>query len=504
MPAVYQQRAPKELRGSNQNLAISNHSTKANAWLWLLGLCAAFLIIEFLVPLGTAAKLGADEDFEFSKTLLYLKGFKFYSEVWNDEPPLYPYLLAQIANHIAFPLFAMRFLTVCFSLILTISLFTLCLKLNNVRTAILAMVALILSPGFIDLSSSCMVEIPSVALVVAAFAVLCWPEKGRAYWMEAGSGILFGIALQMKVIAVIYLPLTLLLLWLKHRYSLKRMILSGLVIGAMTGVSFVSLNALTGCPFWPQVQQALTAHFSKTKSFEYGSPSARAFDWFILLKNWDTFLPVILGLGYLLTRKSLLSSVLFPWAWLVLTIAIVSTHKPWWSNYYLHNAVPMCWCAAIAIDQSCVRANKAKVRAALLAIFLLAAGGWMATRGYLQITSMRSAPRVFSSMLLSEIERYKPYAQFMYSTEPVYCFHAGIPLPPELANISLKRLWSGDMTNSKMVSELSRIKPGLVMIGNVTNELPYSGLLQTDYKMVYQDERHQLYALKSIAEKVNQ
>ena len=53
------------------------------SWIWFLALAAIFLLFEFLIPLGTAIKLGVDEDFELSKTLLYLKGFHFYSEVWN-------------------------------------------------------------------------------------------------------------------------------------------------------------------------------------------------------------------------------------------------------------------------------------------------------------------------------------------------------------------------------------------------------------------------------------
>ena len=467
-------------------------------WFWFLALAAIFLFIESWIPLGSSIKLGADEDFELSKALLYLKGFHFYSEVWNDEPPLYPYLLAHIFQSFSMSIFPARLLTVGFTLLLLGSLFRLALNLGNLRTAVFAVAVLIASPGFLELASSCMVEIPTVAFVVAAFALLSRPGKYHFPWLELGAGALFGIALQMKAIAVIYLPLTVLLLWLKHRLSLKQLFFSALVIGGAAGVSFVLLNALTGCSLGLQLRQAWESHFSSARSFEYGSPNDHVFDVKLFLKNWDALVPVILGMGFLIGRIRSRPMTTFPLAWLALTLTIVSTHKPWWASYYLHNAVPLCWCAAIALDATFVWAGSQRVKIALLSVYLLGAGIWMGTRSYLEIAAMRQSPQVFSSLVLSEINRYKPFTKFMFTNEGVYSFHAGIPLPPQLADISLKRLWSGDMTNAKLATELTEIKPGVILAGNQTVELPYQELLQRDYRLVYQDQDHQLYALKSI------
>lgn len=464
------------------------------AWLWFLALAVIFLLLEFLVPLGSAIKLGADEDFELSKTLLYLKGFHFYYQVWNDEPPLYPYLLGQIVQHFSASILAVRLLTVGFALLLLGALFRLSLNLGNLRTAVGAVLLVIASPGFLELASSCMVEIPTVALVVAAFALLSQPY--RRPWLEIGAGILFGCALQMKVIAIIYLPLTVLLLWLKHRLTPKQLFLSALAIGGMAVVSFVLLNALTGCSLWLQLQPAWAAHFSGVKSFEYGSPADHAFDWKLLLKNWDVVVPIILGMGLLRVRSRPL--VIFPLAWLALTLVIVSPHKPWWASYYLHNAVPLCWCAAIALDAAFGWAGRNKVRIVVISVYLLGAGLWLGMRSYLEIVTMRQSPKLFNSLVLTEINRYKPFTKYLFTNEGVYSFHSGLPLPPQLADISLKRLWSGDMTNAKMAAELAAVKPGVILIANQTGELPYQELLQNEYRLVYQDNEHQLYALKSI------
>ena len=137
-------------------------------------------------------------------------------------------------------------------------------------------------------------------------------------------------------------------------------------------------------------------------------------------------------------------------------------------------------------------------RIALVTLWLLGAGAWMGMRSGLQIANMRHTPRLFNSPLLTRLQHYQPYTQYLFTLDGVYSFHAGIPLPPSLAEISLKRLWSGDMTNARLAAELTAIKPGLILVASQTAELPYQDLLQAEYRLVYQDQDHQLYVLKSV------
>lgn len=502
-------RAGNKRADSNRNRADSSPPSFAGVaggkpWLWFLGLAGIFLGIELLVPLSSAIKLGTDEDFELSKTLLFLKGFHFYTEVWVDQPPFYTFLLAQIVQHTGTAILGLRLLTVALALLLLASLFRLCLNVGNLRTAVCAVALVIAAPGFLELASSCMIEVPTVSFVVAAFAWLSRSGWSRRPWLEVGAGVLFGLALQMKQIAMIYLPLTVLLLWLKHRLTFKQLFWSALVIGGVAGLSFVVLNALTGCSLGLQLQQEWASHFASAKSFEYGSPSDHAFSPVLLLRNWDVAVPAFVCAGFLLARIRSRGLILFPLAWLALSLAVVSTHRPWWACYYLHNAVPLCWCAAIAMDAALTWAGSRRARIALVTVYLLGAVAWMGTRSCLQVMSMRQSPRLFNSPVLAQLQHYKPFTQYLFTTEEVYSFHAGIPLPPHLAEISLKRLWSGDMTNEKIAAELAAVKPGLILVANQSNELPYQDLLQAEYRMVYQDNDHQLYVLKSVIQQAGQ
>src|SRR2546422_717432 len=41
-----------------------------------------------MLPLGTAFTFGEDEGFEVIKAFMCSKGYKLYTEIWNDQPPV--------------------------------------------------------------------------------------------------------------------------------------------------------------------------------------------------------------------------------------------------------------------------------------------------------------------------------------------------------------------------------------------------------------------------------
>jgi len=384
------------------------------------------------------------------------------------------------------------------ALLLLASLFRLSLVVANLRTAIMAVLLVIAAPGFLELASSCMIEIPVLSFVTTSLAVLSYATRKRLILFEIGAGLVFSLALQMKLIALPYLSLTVLLLWLQHRLTLKELALSGLVVGCTAGLGFLALSVLTGAPLALQLEQNWSSHFAPATSFEYGRPSDHAFDPMLLVRNWDVVVPAFACAGALFARCLSRSLLLFAAGWLVLTLAVVSTHRPWWACYYLHNAVPLCFCAAVAFDAALRWSATQASRIFLVAAYLLCAASWMAMRSYFEIVSMRQSPRVFNSLLLKEIQKYKPFTEYLFTSEEVYTFHAQIPPPPHLAELSLKRLWSGDMTNAKIAAELEEVKPELILIGNQTIELPYQDLLEREYRMVYQDGEHELFVLNTV------
>jgi hypothetical protein len=125
----------------------------------------------------------------------------------------------------------------------------------------------------------------------------------------------------------------------------------------------------------------------------------------------------------------------------------------------------------------------------------------MSARVYLQASGIRNSPQTYNSLVLTEMARFKPFTEWLYTDEPAYSFHTGIPMPPDLAVIMLKRFWSGEMTNARLASELREIKPGLILLRNDGRERPFQDLIFSEYRLVYEDAEHRLYVHRTISKK---
>jgi hypothetical protein len=280
--------------------------------------------------------------------------------------------------------------------------------------------------------------------------------------------------------------------------------------------------------FLRNFQQTWTSHFSQAKSLEHGSAADFPFAWIILLRNWDTLLPAVLGIALLVRRTQKLASDLLPLAWLAVTMLVFATHKPWWPYYYIHTAIPFSWCASVGVAWLLaafaqwrpskvvkpVRPEKRALRmtdqqfpwhrgAAVVALvaYAFCALPWMVGRIYLQVRDVRGSPQTYSSLVLTQIQDFKPFTDWIYADDIIYSFHAGIPMPCQLAVVPLKRFWCGDMTAERIASEVQASKPGVILLRNDGREVPFQALLGTEYRLVYQDVAVRLYALASIARK---
>jgi hypothetical protein len=516
----------------------------------LVGLLIVFGELQVLLPLSTAVKIGADEDYELSKATLCNHGYNLYTQIWNDQPPLVTFIIANLIRAVPHSILAPRLLTVGFTMVLLAATFTLIRAVSGTLAASVATVMLIGSPGFLELSASVMQEIPALAPVIAAMCVLLIGRHSKWQVTELLAGLVFGFALQMKLIGAAYLPIAGLILWFRSKPLLYYGVATQLSCGTNDGrarrlskgtfafgtsmfVTFIALNYLTGNSLLLQLHQSWAAHFATAKSFEYGSPQEHGYDWSVPLKNWETTVPALLGLWVLASRLRRRWEVL-PVFWLILTFVVFGRHKPWWAYYYIHNALPLCWCAGVGIaflweelrsrytqslssdsappnegkrspyrlrSQRPFHAGRIRWQAAALLLLGLCAAGWMGARLYLEEQAIRSAPQLYTCLVLKEIERFKPFTKFMFSDQPIYSFHADLPMPPHLAVLSLKRLWTGELDNAGIRAELETLKPGLILLGKESREVPYEELLNREYRLVYQDSANRLYAHETISKK---
>jgi hypothetical protein len=612
--------------------SLSQPRSRVARFLALASVLVIFAGLLNFVPLRTTVQIGADEGFELAKTTLCLNGYKLYTDIWDDHPPLHTWLLVKSVpwsgpgknsnnqpptfretpitgsqssienpapgasstrNRAPTNPLAPRLVSVAFACVLLASVFLIGVRLGGLVAATAAALLLMLSPAFLELSSSCMMEIPALAPAIATIGILLYRRPTKLFAWEIAAGLSFGVALAMKLIGLALLPVIALAIIVAQSppsatdspplpfrvfglfRGLRSAILPFAVFFAVSVASLVSIDlAIDGGAFLTHFHQSWASHFSPAVSFEYGSPKDHRFDWLVLLKHWEATLPAVLGLllvaaegwsrlsqhnlkkaakaGVTHQRSSHPWSDFRPWhfcgdwklalgifsfPWLFYSLTLFSLHTPWWSYYYVHISVPLSLCAGIGfallgnIVGDDVRRLKhrltnsptklrrsgkpagstiqlfndstpATVWRLVAAIFLtLAATFWGGMRAYMQIAEIRRAPQTYYALVLNEIQRFKPFTHWIYTDNLTYSFHTGIPVPPQLAVVSLKRIWSGELTLTAVADEVRKFKPGLIALRNDSRPLPFQDLMNSEYRLVYQDPGNRLYAHKTIANK---
>jgi 4-amino-4-deoxy-L-arabinose transferase-like glycosyltransferase len=481
----------------------------------------------------TAVQIGADEGFELTKATLCLRGHKLYTEIWNDQPPLHTFLITQILKHVSPSVLGPRLLTSAFSVVLLCSVFLLVERYSSSRIAFVSALFLVASPGFLELTASCMLEVPALAPALAGICLVA--RAGRTKWMVGDllAGALFGFALQIKLINLVWTPLVVLIVLLQGAalvangrspmttfaslmdvFRRKELYFRLAGFGCALVLTWIGIDlAIDGGAYATHFHQSWKSHFGGVITDEYGSPADHLFKWSLLARNWDTTVFAVVGvvLGGFRLRKDV--RLLLPLCWIIWSLVVFSTHKPWWPYYYVHLAIPICWCGALgaleilnrlkALSQKRLTRSSQFPRYVTLTcvyIFIATSVLWMGARVGLQIASAQRLPRIYSSLVIAEAERYKPFCEWLYTDDIVLSFHTGIPIPPNLAVIPLKRLWSGDMSMDLIAQEVEQYKPGLVLLNERTLAAPFEDLLNREYRAVYQDSTHRLYARISVIE----
>ncbi|MBL9139756.1 MAG: glycosyltransferase family 39 protein [Verrucomicrobiales bacterium] len=479
------------------NSASSHAPAAVRLQVWGLPiLLGVYLLLVSLMPLAAAIQIGADEGFELAKTLLVERGFRLYTDVWSDQPPLYTLALVGLQSGFPGAILPCRLLSVFLTLVLLVALFELVKAIEGRTTALVTIALLIASPGFLELSVSCMQEIPALSLGIAALSVIHL-RKAELHprWIVAG-GFLFGASVAMKLITLYLLPVMMLLLsWGgDHRQTLARFIkvLPGFAVSVGCTLALIAVFLPTESMV-SAFQQIREAHFANGVSSEFGGPEQHGFDWNALLKNWDQALPAACALLALaIPRKGRRT-----WnpgaAWLGYALILFAWHRPWWSYYYVHVAMPLCWCAARGLTGAWAMTNTQRRFRGILRVGSLAILTWMSARVCLEIRDLGRLPRIDSSLALQEIRARADRVQWLFTDDPVYSFHAGIPLPPRLAVVSLKRMWSGSLTRAAIVDEVRTKMPELILLRSTSDDSGFGGLLEGSYELTFRDGIHHLY-----------
>jgi len=450
------------------------------------------IVLYSLLPLGTAIEFGGDEGIELMKGLLVSKGYKLYTQIWNDQPPVLTMLLSLIFRVCGPSILAARLLAALFGTILFLALYQAVQMRSNRVAAGAAVFFLAAAPGMLQLSSSVMLEVPAIGTaVVSMWLLFGWVRKGKLRWLLF-SGAVMGIALQIKLTAVIVAPAICLeiLAAVAMNRNMKALAHSnvssnkGLATtkcpngksvfrsALRAGLSWVSAVALTSIVIGflfakGSLASSWRSHTGTQHVSGMPSPDDFRFRADLFLKHLECLAGAVVGAAILFRGKRF-RELQFPCVLLITSLLIHFFHRPWWPYYYLHLAVPLAWLSGIAFAEIVKRTSQlltTKTTARLKwwklgTLSILAGGGIVVSEMRLEgnVRALRVLPIVNGNPIVQKMRQFAPKTDWVYAQPEIYAFHAGLRVPPELTVVVLKRFWSGQINTIDIIETCRRYK----------------------------------------------
>lgn len=482
-----------------------------NIWGCLLVVAAVLFLYSFL-PLGKAFSFSNDEGFEVIKPFLYNKGFILYKEIWDDQPPIFTILIATAFKFFGTSILSARLVTAGFGLILFAVFHDLIRRRSGQWCALLAAFFLLASPGVILLTAAVMQEIPAMAAgLLAAWLLFQWAKQRHWAWLLS-SGAVMAVALQIKFTAILLVPAILfeclLLSGVKPAPTPRfNHWIKGILLWSATATAILVLIGVT----WGKGSLDMSWKSHTGEQFVAGMD--RATDHYFTpdlpLKHIECVLAGAAGIALAFWRKRA-REIAFPMALLLTDSLVHSLHRPWWTYYYLHLAIPLAWLAGWAVNevvQDILRLH-AKNQSYFFSLGAWKQWGLCVLIGLAVARSerrlegivmdLRQRPGAETNPIVLKMKEYAGRARLAYSETALYPFYAQLPAPPKLAVITGKRFWSGQITTAEIMEICRQEKIDLVVLPKTHLTQEWNCFLKAEYVSVGSDDTSELFASKQI------
>jgi hypothetical protein len=104
----------------------------------------------------------------------------------------------------------------------------------------------------------------------------------------------------------------------------------------------------------------------------------------------------------------------------------------------------------------------------------------------------------FEDRVMRKVNQYAGQTNWMVTDLPMFAFRAGIPVPPNLAVISGKRLASGGLSEETMIETVREYSPEQVLIGRFEFPALEQSLLENYALILEREQELRLYIRKDL------
>ena len=406
--------------------------------------------------LEQAFEYNPDEGIDLMKAKLFLNGFPLYKAIWSDQPPLFTVILSWWFKLFDSSVYQARILILISSAILLFTFYQIIkLQWGNLCASI-AILFLLLSAFYFELSISVMLGIPALSLAMLSIYGVMLFKKLAFKPLLILSGIIMALSLQTKFFTAFLIPIIILEIAKPRSFPLILLWL-GTILTTYFGISTIFFHS----NFSMFSQQLFQPHLIRILP-----DSNFLVIWKIILTDYDIALMALIGIILLLKQQKW--KFLFPVLWLMIASAILLMHRPIWHHYYLFVSLPICWLAAIGLSEL-FHGKLKQGRFALIlhwiSICLIILTILRLPIRYNRIReSIEDEAAVKEHEIIELMSKYKKSTHWIFTDRPIFAFYADMLVPPELAVISNKRILTGNLQPDYIINILKKYTPEIILL----------------------------------------
>lgn len=434
-------------------------------------------------PFRYVFEFNTDEGVNLIKAMMTLKGFRLYSDVWSDQPPVLTAMLATLFRWVGLKVNVGRLLILAMSATTIGAATDFLTRRWGIWHAVFGFIVMITLPFYTTLSVSIMIGLPSIAFAMLSFVCLDrWHQFGQNVWLLA-SGIFLALSVFTKIWTVILGPMFLagILIELCRRKKGESKAFGQVrpLMWWVLGLVAVTLIVVIFMIGFENLSQLIKVHLAAGESPEMQLiAETRSLNSF-LEDSQVVFGLSLMGFVYVIMKREW--HTLYLVAWVVVAYAfLMMVVVPAWFHHQLLVTIPAAMLGGIAMG-SAIEDIVRKVREsellkfstvpALLVMLLIVYFVFdrvppTADNFRLDFPNFR-APDLSKDVdfeIVALIGDYADRTHYLFTDRPMYAFRSGVAMPPELAVITQKRYSTGDPSQEEIYDVLMETKPEQIII----------------------------------------
>lgn len=491
------------------DLGTRKNSIIGRYWIYTLPFLFLILIVLFY-PFRYVFEFDTDEGIQLIKGLLHARGYDLYSEIFNDQPPLFTLLLSSVFQISRYNVTISRLVVLAFSSLLLFSSLAYLSIFWGQLHAVFGFLMLLLIPFYNRLSVSVMIGLPAIALATASFLTLTLWHKHRNFSWLIISAVALALSITTKLFTAILIPIFILGI-LTAEYETARGnrswmdSLKPFLIWIST-FGFVLIFILLLFVGIENIDQLFETHLFARGEEGFASRARETNINSYLRGSWAILIAAILGTVVSIWKRRW--NALYLIAWMFAGYVSLNLTTPVWYHHQLLVTVPAALLAGLFTGESIeyLKGYQDKKVGSLLRNITFIIGVlfviiFVVTRAFALTRQLDPMLPNISGAIDAESQEYPLLAlmsdhssdnDLVVTDRPMFAFRLMKEIPPELAVISDKRFQSGSLDEELILNLIRNRKPEQILFGRYAFD-QIEREIETEYQLIYIAGRYRLY-----------